>query len=115
MLAATAGGCRSDPWKGISAAQKESARRAYEARCLSCHGKTGAGDGPGAKECNPRPRSFLVSGWQSSVTDSQIEFSIVGGGAAIGKSVIMPPNPDLRDRPELVRALRAYVRWLANH
>lgn len=118
LVALALGGCRKsaaeNPWAGISGPAREKARRFYEARCESCHGKTGAGDGPEAHKSNPRPRSFHVEGWQRSVSNAQIEKSIVGGGAAIGKSVVMPPNPDLADRPALVRAMRAYVRHLAS-
>jgi mono/diheme cytochrome c family protein len=118
LLVGSASGCRKsaadNPWAGVSGPMREKARRFYEARCENCHGKTGAGDGPEAKKSNPPPRSFHVEGWQRNVTNAQIEKSIVGGGAAIGKSVVMPPNPDLADRPELVRAMRAYVRHLAS-
>ncbi len=103
-----------DPWAGISDRMRKKAKRVYGARCENCHGKTGAGDGPEAHKCNPLPRSFHIKGWQNIVTNAEIERSIIGGGIAIGKSVIMPPNPDLRDRPKLVRAMRAYVRALAN-
>ena len=117
-LLCTAAGCRKsaadNPWAGIAGPTREKARRLYQARCESCHGKSGAGDGPEAHKSNPRPRSFHVEGWQKSVTDAEIEKSIIGGGAAIGKSVVMPPNPDLAVKPELVEAMRAYVRHLAD-
>jgi len=108
-------GCKGndDPFSGISKPMRERARLIYEARCLGCHGKTGAADGPDADKCNPKVRSFKSGGWNGIVTNKQIELSIVGGGAAIGKSVQMPPNPDLRDKPELIRAIRAHVRSLA--
>ncbi|PIE65971.1 MAG: hypothetical protein CSA24_01285 [Deltaproteobacteria bacterium] len=119
LEASSLGACRKsaaeNPWAGVSGPMREKARRFYQARCESCHGKTGAGDGPQAQKSNPPPRSFHVEGWQRSVSDAQIEASIVGGGAAIGKSVVMPPNPDLARRPKLVHAMRAYVRHLASN
>ena len=35
---------------------------------------------------------------------------IVEGGAAIGKSPMMTANPDLKDKPEVVKALVAKIR-----
>lgn len=105
-------GAQGDVWKGVSAERRKKAKRVYEVRCAPCHGETGAGDGPEAKKTNPPPRSFHDAKWQKAITNATIEKSILGGGAATGKSVVMPPNPDLRDRPKLVEALRAYVRSL---
>ena len=51
--------------------------------------------------------------WQASVTDEHIEKIVMYGGAAVGRSPTMPGNPDLMSRPEVVRALVAYVRGLA--
>ncbi|MBW2731273.1 MAG: cytochrome c [Deltaproteobacteria bacterium] len=103
-----------DVWRGISAKLRTKAKRIYEVRCANCHGDTGAGDGPDANKTNPPPRSFRDMKWQKSISNATIEKSILGGGAATGKSVKMPPNPDLRDRLELVEAMRAYVRSLRN-
>lgn len=33
----------------------------YQIECASCHGTTGAGDGPGAHYVNPRPRNFELA------------------------------------------------------
>jgi hypothetical protein len=62
---------------------------------------------------NPKPRSFGDAEWQKSVTDAQIEQAILGGGPAIGKSPLMPPNPDLSAKADVVKALRAMVRGFA--
>ena len=101
-----------DPWAGVSAALQARAKRVYSVRCASCHGENGAGNGPEAKKINPPPRSFRDATWQAKITNTVIERSILGGGAATGKSVVMPPNPDLQSQPALVAALRAYVRSL---
>jgi cytochrome c oxidase cbb3-type subunit III len=85
----------------------------YNQRCFVCHGKTGAGDGPGAAVSNPKPRSLADPEWQKSVSDEQIEKVIVGGGNAIGKSTAMPANPDLKNKPELVSGLVKKVRGFA--
>jgi cytochrome c551/c552 len=44
------------------------------------------------------------------VTDEQIGKAILEGGAGVGKSPLMPPNPALRDKPQVVKALVARVR-----
>jgi hypothetical protein len=39
--------------------------------------------------------------WQKSLTDEQIRKAIVYGGAAVGKSPLMPALRDLEGKPEL--------------
>lgn len=81
--------------------------------CVSCHGKTGNGDGPAAANLNPKPRSFSDKAWQKTITDDHIAKIIVKGGAAVGKSSTMPPNPDLEGKQsivdELVKKVRSYA------
>jgi uncharacterized membrane protein len=86
------------------------AREYFEKKCVVCHGKSGAGDGPGAGSLEPKPRRFADSGWQAAVTDAELARVIVDGGAAVGKSTAMPPNPDLKKRPALVDELVRLVR-----
>ncbi len=86
------------------------ARRAFAAKCVVCHGDHGAGDGPGAAALTPKPRAFADATWQGSVTDDQIAKTIVSGGAAVGKSPIMPPNPDMEDKTDMVKELVKIVR-----
>jgi mono/diheme cytochrome c family protein len=90
------------------------ARRYYAERCASCHGDKGNGDGPGAFAIKPRPRDYTDPQWQTSVTDEELAKAIVKGGAAVGKSTMMPANYDLRSKPELTAALVALVRSFAS-
>ncbi len=78
--------------------------------CVVCHGKTGSGDGPGAAGIKPKPRSFSDAEWQKSVTDEHLAKVIVEGGKAVGKSELMPANPDLVNRKDLVDQLVKKVR-----
>lgn len=96
----------------VSQASKDEAKEIFVARCALCHGVSGAANGPNSEELKPQPRNFQDPEWQASVTDAHIESIIVGGGTAVGKSAVMPPNPDLAGKPEVVSALRAYVRHL---
>lgn len=86
------------------------AKTMFQSKCVVCHGSSGVGDGPGAAALNPKPRAFADGAWQTSVTDDQIENTILMGGAAVGKSPAMPGNPDLQAKPEVVKELVKIVR-----
>ena len=97
----------------ISAQAKAEADQIFATRCFTCHGSLGKGDGPGSAGLTPRPRDLTSAEWQASVTDEHIEKIIKFGGTAVGLSPMMPPNPDLTAKNEVVQALRAHVRELA--
>lgn len=88
------------------------AKEIFSTRCSTCHGPQGKGDGPAGAALNPKPRNLGDAAWQKSVTDEHIEKIIVGGGTAVGKSAMMPPNPDLASKPDVVKALAAQIRGL---
>jgi mono/diheme cytochrome c family protein len=96
-----------------SAAAVAEADQIFATRCTTCHGSTGAGDGPGSAALDPKPRNFTDPAWQASVTDEHLDKIIQYGGAAVGRSPTMPGNPDLMSKPEVVRALVAHLRGLA--
>lgn len=98
----------------ITAEAKKEAEEIYAARCASCHGARGLGDGPKSAALRPQPRNLADKMWHSNVTDRYIETIIASGGAAVGKSPLMLPNRDLATRPMVLAALRAYVRSFAN-
>jgi mono/diheme cytochrome c family protein len=91
------------------AAMKE-AQDIYTTRCTMCHGPAGKGDGPAGAALNPKPRDLGDPAWQKSVTDEHIEKIILSGGPAVGKSPLMPANPDLASKPDVIKALRSMVR-----
>lgn len=86
------------------------ARETFKNACAVCHGESGKGDGVGAGALNPKPRNYTDAAWQASVTDEQIKKVIMYGGAAVGKSPIMPATPGLDAKPELVNGLVSIVR-----
>ncbi len=98
------------PPQAVSTTPDAEARQIYGSRCAPCHGASGGGDGVAAVALNPKPRNFHEGEWQASVTDAQIETAIRQGGAAVGKSAAMPPNPDLNDKPAVLAALRTMIR-----
>jgi mono/diheme cytochrome c family protein len=89
------------------------AAKIFNERCVTCHGASGAGDGPASAGLTPPPRNFQDPAWQQSVTDAHIEQIVQYGGAAVGRSPAMPANPDLTSKPEVVAALRAHIRSLS--
>jgi mono/diheme cytochrome c family protein len=82
----------------------------FDTLCVTCHGPTGAGNGLAAAALNPKPRDFRDPKWQAGVTDEDLAMVIVSGGAAVGKSAAMPPNPDLAQKPDVVAELIKRVR-----
>jgi mono/diheme cytochrome c family protein len=95
---------------GASGDAMAEAREIFQQRCVTCHGETGAGNGPASSGLDPQPRNFTSAEWQAEVTDEHIERIIVSGGAAVGRSPAMPNNPDLNGKPEVVRGLRQIIR-----
>lgn len=88
----------------------DEAQTTFKTVCAVCHGAGGLGNGPGATALNPKPRNYTDKAWQASVTDDQIKQTIVMGGAAVGKSPIMPAQPQLKEKPEVVAALVQIIR-----
>lgn len=97
----------------IPESARQEARTIFDSRCTTCHGPRGGGDGPASAGLNPKPRNFQDKAWQGSVKDDYIVSIIKSGGAAVGKSPAMPPNPDLAEKTEVLNALAAHVRGLA--
>lgn len=90
------------------------AKQLFATLCVTCHGASGKGDGQAAASLNPKPRDYSDAAWQKSVKDEDIAKAIVEGGPGIGKSPLMPPNPSLKDKPqvvaELVKMIRAFAK-----
>jgi mono/diheme cytochrome c family protein len=96
----------------VTADARAQAADIFESRCVACHGADGRGDGPAAENLKPKPMNFHNSRWQKSINDATIARAIVSGGAAVGVSAEMAPNPDLEDEPAVVAALVEHVRQL---
>ena len=96
-----------------TAADQAEAKEIYASTCISCHGANGHGDGLAATGLPAKPQNFADPAWQSSVGDDEIARAIVGGGAMVRKSPLMPANPGLAAKPGVVAALRAMIRGFA--
>ncbi|HEY7534521.1 MAG TPA: cytochrome c [Thermodesulfobacteriota bacterium] len=79
-LSANAAG-KGDPAKG---------KEKFNQICASCHGETGHGNGPAAAALNPKPRNLSDAKYVSTISDEQLFKTIKEGGAAVGKSALMP-------------------------
>jgi mono/diheme cytochrome c family protein len=96
--------------KSDTAPDLKKANELFVSRCVTCHGPEGKGNGPGALTLNPKPRNYHDKEWQARVTDEDIKKTILYGGAAVGKSPIMPASPDLDSKPQLLDGLVSIVR-----
>jgi high-affinity iron transporter len=79
----------------------------YTQRCLSCHGATGADDGPSASLLSKLPPELGSFAWQAERTDADIAQAIRAGTAGTA----MPASRDLTDSE--LSTVVAYVRTLA--
>lgn len=98
------------PATQVTAAEIAEAQATFSSLCFTCHGASGHGDGPGAQALDPKPRSFADAAWQASVTDEHIKKVIVFGGAAVGKSPMMPAQPQYKGKDAVLNALVQIVR-----
>ena len=94
--------------------QLEKASELYAQRCANCHGTRGDGRGVMSSKLSPPPRNLRSYSWFKTTTPKHLKRVILGGGSAIGKSLLMPANPDLRNKPKLVSALIYYLEQLVD-
>ncbi|MCA9626469.1 MAG: cytochrome c [Myxococcales bacterium] len=114
-LAALTFGCqRAKPWPDGSPQTEDEqlAQDLWTNRCAECHGKLGHGDGPTAHTLKTPPRNFTDPEWQKEEKDDELEAVILLGGAAMGYSSEMPPNPDLNKHPNVAPLLVKKIRSL---
>ena len=94
----------------------DAARELYKERCERCHGRSMSGDGPLSAGLDPRPQDLKRRDWFDRVSSAErlrlLKRVVIGGGLSIGLSALMPPNPDLRNKPQLVYAL---IYLIASH
>lgn len=89
----------------------EAGKQLYQMRCAPCHGPDGKANTPTAQALNPKPRDHTDGSYMNKLSNEHLYQVIKRGGAAVGKSPIMPPQPDLSDQQ--IRDLIAFVRSLA--
>src|SRR3989337_1827524 len=84
----------------------------YAKHCAGCHGPGGKGDGPAAKAINPKPNDLTNKAYMGGLKDQYLFDLIPKGGAAVGKSPLIPPFGSKMKDGE-IRDLIAYMRTLA--
>lgn len=83
----------------------------YARLCASCHGGTGAGDGPNAANLPVPPARHTDSAAMAQRPDDSLYDAIAGGGWIMGKSPTMPPFGATL-APDDISGLVAHVREL---
>ena len=91
----------------------ERATNMFMTVCATCHGADGTGTGPAAETLTTKPRNYTDAAWQATVTDDDLKKTILLGGQAVGKSPLMPGNPQLKDQPDVLDGLVAIIRGFA--
>ncbi len=99
-----------EPSAVVNGAAGAIAAEIFATRCVACHGDKGDGQGVAAAGLPVKPRNYTDAAWQAEVTDAYLKNVIVVGGAAVGKSPLMPGNPDLEKSPDVVDALVRKIR-----
>jgi mono/diheme cytochrome c family protein len=99
----------SAPAMALAGGDAEKGKQVYSQYCATCHGPSGKGDGPAAAALNPKPRDFTDKSLMGSLTDEHLFKVIQRGGAAVGKSSMMPPwGSALKDND--IRNVIAFIR-----
>lgn len=85
--------------------------------CASCHGATGAGDGPAAAALDPKPGNLAAGAFRLDTdgdgqvgTDADITNVLRNGGGKYGGNPAMPGRADFSDAE--IADLIAYIRSL---
>ena len=96
----------------VSAADLNRGKQLFNERCTSCHGPSGAGDGPVAAALPPemKPRDLTLGQFKVATDDAKMKHVIKTGGAANGLNALMPMQPDLNDAD--LDSVVAFVRSL---
>ncbi len=100
------------PGLALAGGDVEKGKAVYGKYCATCHGATGKGDGPAGKALNPKPpRDLTEKAYMATRSDDDLLTIVQKGGAAVGKSPMMPPwSPALKD--DDIQDVVAFVRTL---
>ena len=94
---------------GCTVPHSDNASQVYAARCASCHGVSGMGDGPVARKLPDAPTRFADTAWKNSVDPAYVKNVIAKGGSGVGISPLMPSNSDLSGNELILDELATFV------
>ncbi len=86
-------------------------RKLYMTHCYVCHGVTGRGDGPAAKDLAIKPRNLTDDAYMSKRPDQGLYTAISGGSPAIHRFSEMPEWKSFLYHERIVDLI-AYIRTL---
>ncbi len=95
----------------MGAGHVEAGAKLYHERCAPCHGVDGKATTSMAHAMTPKPRDHTDGLYMNQLSDEHIAKAIKNGGAAVGKSPMMPAQTDLS--PQQLADVVAFVRTLA--
>lgn len=99
------------PGLALAQGNADRGKSLFSTHCASCHGQAGKGDGPASAALNPKPRDLTDKAYTAGLKDQYVFDLIQKGGAAVGKSPLMPPlGSQLKDGE--IRDVIAYLRSL---
>jgi mono/diheme cytochrome c family protein len=100
------------PGLALAQGNAEKGKALFGQYCAACHGPSGKGDAPAAAALNPKPKDLTDKAYMAGLKDQYLFDLIQKGGAAVGKSPLIPPfGAQLKDGD--IRDVIAFVRSLA--
>ena len=100
------------PGLALAQGNAEKGKGLFAQYCAACHGPSGKGDVPAAAALNPKPKDLTDKASMAGLKDQYLFDLIQKGGAAVGKSPLIPPfGAQLKDGD--IRDVIAFVRSLA--
>ena len=100
------------PSLAVAQGNAEKGKAQFVQNCALCHGPAGKGDGAAAAALNPKPRDLTDTAYLGGLKDEYLIDIVKRGGAAVGKSAVMPPwGAVMKD--DQIRDVIAFVRSLS--
>lgn len=94
----------------VAEGNADNGKSLFAAKCVTCHGSAGKGDGAAAASLTPKPRNLTDGAYMKTLSDQHLTDVLKKGGAAVGKSPLMPAS-GLKD--EEISDMVAFLRTLS--
>lgn len=73
----------------------------FKKNCEKCHGEQGKGNGPAARLLKIKPADWTDRARMSKLSENDLVSVVTKGGAAVGKSTVMPAFGDKLQAQEI--------------